>query len=199
MDVKEILKKIGFILVIIFGLFVLGIGTSISGMSGFTIGHFLLSLAGLLIMLIGLCGLAGTEKKFVKWGAVVAVILIAAAFLYAALFGINDNALLCGNPGTLIKEQLSKAYVQQGITLKSITHACFKSGITYNSETNAFKDTVGGNNINFACGSDLGDACVAGNNILTVNANFDAYIRACCGASSCNVLISNVEKVVCPT
>ena len=102
------------------------------------------------------------------------------------------------NPTYSIKNELSKAYNQEGLSTKSTAKATFEKDGSFDNTLSMFTDVVGGKNVAFYCGSDLGGACVIQNNMLTAQANFNAYVHACCGASSCNVLMSNVEKVICP-
>jgi len=128
--------------------------------------------------------------------------LLIAAVVAVAILGIlfvilNSIVGPVTGPVDAIKTQLSKAYTQEGVSTKSPTQATFGKDDSYDGTLSLFTDMVGGKEVNFECGNDLGDSCAVDDNILTANRKFDAYIRVCCG-STCTVLASNTEKVTCP-
>jgi len=128
--------------------------------------------------------------------------LLIAAVVAVAILGIlfvilNSIVGPVTSPVDAIKTQLSKAYTQEGVSTKSPTQAAFAKDDFYDGSLPLFRDMVGGKEVNFKCGEDLGDSCDDSGNVLTANRKFDAYIRVCC-VSTCNVLASNTEKVVCP-
>ena len=129
--------------------------------------------------------------------------LLIAAVVAVAILGIlfvilNSVIGPTTSPVDAVKTQLGKAYNQQGISSKSSTMATFEKDDELDGDLELFTDVVGGKDVDFLCGSDVESSCEIDNNVLTATKKFAAYIRACCGATSCNVLASNEDKVECP-
>ena len=127
--------------------------------------------------------------------------LLIAAVVAIAILGILLNIIgnmpdLTANPTNTIKTALSDAYSSQGIPSMSPSKASFQKNINFPGTTKQFLDAVGGNPITFDCSAYLKPNLCEGGSTLMIKQDFKAYVSACCGSTTCIVIVGN-ETAVC--